>query len=209
LGVFLEWIDPIFFGGLFVGVKFAFVAFEAFAKSEGRPIAGFVNGAFVQLRIAETFGKNGAVSVFLLEVFGKFAQRKAHAAGGEVGLAAGFQDEKSPQLGDKGQAGSSGERIPVDPIIAVFESQSRPRPAKDGTKHGEVILGIGLVNALPDGVSGGSSGLEVVFVIEGGAELSDLKFGGGLPDFEVLADGIERRADVSAYHDSPNLAVLE
>jgi hypothetical protein len=35
-----------------------------------------------------------------------------------------------------------------------------------------------------------------VLVIEGGAELIDLKFGGGLPDFKVLADGIERRANV-------------
>jgi hypothetical protein len=30
------------------------VAFVAFAKSERRPVAGFVNGAFVKLRIAET-----------------------------------------------------------------------------------------------------------------------------------------------------------
>jgi hypothetical protein len=74
LGVFLERIDPVVFRGFFVDVKFAFVAFEAFAKSEGRPVAGFVNGAFVQLRIAETFGKDGTVSVFFLEMLGKFAQ---------------------------------------------------------------------------------------------------------------------------------------
>ena len=47
---------------------------------------------FVKLWIAETFGKDGAGAVFLLNMRGKFAQAKAHAAGGKVGLAAGFEN---------------------------------------------------------------------------------------------------------------------
>jgi hypothetical protein len=90
----------------------------------------------------------------------------------------------------------------------VFESQSRARPRKDGAKHGEVTLGIGLVNALPDGVSGGPSGCEVVLVIEGRAELIDLKFSSVLPYFKILADRIEKGVNVISYHNSPNLRVL-
>jgi hypothetical protein len=47
-----------------------------------------------------------------------------------------------------------------------------------------------------------------VLVVEGGAELINPEFCGGLPDFKALAAGIERRADVGAAHDPPNLAIL-
>ena len=204
----MEWIDPVFFGAFFVGIEVAFVAFEALAESQGRPIAGFVNGAFVKLRIAEAFGEDGTVSVFLLEVAGKFAQSESHAARGKVGFSPRFQDNKSPELSDEGQAASPCERIPVDPFIAVFESGSRSRPTKHGAKHRVALIRIGLVNPLPDGVSSGSPGLEVVLVIEGGTQLIDLEFCRGVPDFKALADGIESRANVSAFHDPPNLTVF-
>lgn len=113
LGVFMERIDPVFFGAVFIDIKFTFMASVSFAKSQRDPVARFIDRAFVELRVAEAFGKEGAVSVFLLEVAGECAQGEAHAAGGEVGFAPGFEDEKSPELGDEGQAAASGERIPV------------------------------------------------------------------------------------------------
>jgi len=61
---------------------------------------------------------------------------------------------------------------------------------------------------LPNGVSSGPTGFEVVFGIEGGAKLVDFKFGGGLPDFEGLDDLIAGRADVGRIHDPDNLPVL-
>jgi hypothetical protein len=79
----------------------------------------------VTLWIAEAFGEEGAGSVFFFEVLGKLAQGEAEAAGRELGFASGFEDEKSPKLSDQREAASSGERIPVDPIIAVLEPQCR------------------------------------------------------------------------------------
>jgi len=66
-----------------------------------------------------------------------------------------------------------------------------------------------LVNSLPNGVSSRSTGLEVVLVIEGGAKLIDLEFLGGVPDFKGLGERIERRANVSGYHDAVDLAIFE
>lgn len=127
VGFFMKWINPVFFRGFLVGVEFALMACEAFAKSQCHPVAGFVNGTFVKLRIAETLGEKGAVSVFFLEMSGKFAQGEAHTTGGEVGFAPGFHDEEPPQLGDEGKSASPGERIPAYPFVAVFEAQGRPR----------------------------------------------------------------------------------
>jgi hypothetical protein len=208
LGVFKERIDPVFFRAFLIDIEFDFMAFEAFAEAQRRPVAGFVDGTFVKLRIAEALGEEGTVSVFFLEVIGEFAQAEPHAAGGEVGFAPGFQDEKSSELGDEWQAASSGERIPVDPFIAILEPQSRSRPAQHGAKHRVAVIRTGLVNPLPDGVSSGSSGFEVVLVVEGGAQLADLEFCGGLPDFEALTDGIERRADMNGVDHPLNLAIL-
>ena len=154
----MKGINPVFFGGFLVGVEFALMACEAFAKSQCGPVAGFVYGAFVKLRIAETLGEKGAVSVFFLEMSGEFAQGEAHATGGEVGLPPGFHDEEPPQLGDEGKSASPGERIPAYPFVAVLEAQGRPRPAKHGTKHRITLVRTGLVNPLPDGVAGGSAG---------------------------------------------------
>lgn len=135
-GVFRERIDPEYLGGVLVGVEFALVAFEAFAESEGGPVAGLVSGAFVERGIAEAFGADGAVSVFILEVSGKFAQGEAQAAGGKVGFAPGIDHKETAQLGDQGQAARPGERVPVDPFVAVLEAQGLPGPVERGTKHG-------------------------------------------------------------------------
>jgi hypothetical protein len=67
---------------------------------------------------------------------------------------------------------------------------------------------MGLVNTLPDGVSRRPPGLEVVLVIEGGAELIDLEIGGGVPNFKGLADAIQWRTNVSSDHDPHNLRIL-
>ena len=48
--------------------------FEAFAEIQRDPVSGLIDGAFVTLRIAEAFGKDGTVSVFLLEVIRKPTQ---------------------------------------------------------------------------------------------------------------------------------------
>ena len=47
---------------------------------------------FVKLWIAENFGKGEAGAVYFLNMRRKFAQAMAHAAGREVGLAAGFEN---------------------------------------------------------------------------------------------------------------------
>ncbi|MEX1049850.1 MAG: hypothetical protein WED15_09995, partial [Akkermansiaceae bacterium] len=44
------------------------------------------------------------------------------------------------------------------------------------------------VNSLPDGVSSGSAGFEVVLVIGRGTQLLNLEFFGGVPDFKGLGD---------------------
>jgi len=208
LRVFVQGIDPVFFGAFFIDVKFTFMASVSFAKSQRNPVAGFINGAFVNLRIAEAFGEEGAVSVFLLEVAGECAQGEAHAAGGEVGFAAGFEDEKSPELGDEGQATASGKRVPVDPVIAVLEPKSGARPTEDGAKNGVAFIAIGLVDTLPDGVSSGATRLEGVLGVEDGAKLIALELGGGWPDFKAPGDRITRGADMSRLHDKANLPVL-
>ena len=208
LRVFVQGIDPVFFGAFFIDVKFTFMASVSFAKSQRGPVARFIDGAFVNLRVAEAFGEEGAVSVFLLKVAGECAQGEAHAAGGEVGFAAGFEDEKSPELGDEGQATASGKRVPVDPVIAVLEPESGARPTEDGAKNGVTFIEIGLVDPLPDGVSGGSARLEGVLGIESGAELIDLEFGSGGPDFKTPGDRITRGANVRRVHDPPNLDIL-
>ncbi len=65
-----------------------------------------------------------------------------------------IEGEESPELGDEGQAAPSGERIPVDPFIAVLEPEGRARPAEDGPKDGVAFIDIGLVDSWPDRVSG-------------------------------------------------------
>ncbi len=77
-----------------------------------------------------------------------------------------------------------------------------------GAEDRKFLVETGLVDPLPDGVPGGRADLEMVLVIEGGAQLVDLEFRGGLPDFQALGAGIHRRADVGAVHDPANLAVL-
>lgn len=89
------------------------------------------------LWVAEAFGNQRAVSIFLLEVLGEVTQSEAHAAGGEVGLASGVEDEEAAKLGDQGQTVGAGERIPVDPFVAVFEPQSSSGPAKARRKERE------------------------------------------------------------------------
>jgi len=48
--------------------------FESFANIQRDPVSGLIDGAFVTLRIAEAFGKDGTVSVFSLEVIRKPTQ---------------------------------------------------------------------------------------------------------------------------------------
>lgn len=194
-GFFIKGVNPVFFGALGVLVKVAFVAAESFAEAQGSPVAGFVDGAFVVLGIAETFRKKGAVSVFLLAVLWEVAQGEAHAAGGEVELALRIEDEEAAQLGDQRKTAGAGERIPIDPFVAVFDPESGSRPAEHGAKDGIVLIGAGSVDALPDGVSSGASGLEVVLTVEGLTELVDLKRRGGGSDFEGLSDRIGGRTD--------------
>lgn len=208
LGLFLKRVNPILFGAFFIGIKIALMTSISFAKSERNPVAGFVDGAFVMLGIAEAFGEDGTVSVFVFEVIGKLAQGEPQAASGEVGLPPGFEHHESSELGDQGKAASSGERIPSDPFIAVLEPECCSRPAQNSAQYGVVFIGIGLVNPLPNGVSSGPPSFEVVLGIEGSAELVNFKFGVGLPDFEALADLIARRADIGGFHDTPNLALL-
>jgi len=194
-GFFVQGVNPVFFGAFGVLVEVAFVAPVSFAEAQGSPVAGFVDGAFVVLWVAEAFGKQRAVSIFLLEVLGEVAQGEAHAAGGEVGLALGVEDEEAAKLGHQGETVGAGERIPVDPFVAVFEPESGSRPAKHGAKDGKVLVGAGAVDALPDGVASGASDLEVMLAVEGLTELIDLKRCGGRSDFEGLSDRVGGRAN--------------
>ena len=53
--------------------------FESFANIQRDPVSGLIDGAFVTLRIAEAFGKDGTVSVFSLEVIRKPTQGEPQA----------------------------------------------------------------------------------------------------------------------------------
>lgn len=94
-----------------------------------------------------------------------------------------------------------------DPVIAVLESESSAGSAENGAKNGVAFIDIGFVDSLPNGVSGGASGLEGVFEIEGGAQLVDLEFGGGSPDFKAPGDRITRGTNMRRVHDPPNLDI--
>jgi hypothetical protein len=67
----------------------------------------------VTLWVAEAFGEKGAVVVFFIKMLGQSAQGEAQAAGGEVGLPLGFDDDEPPELTDERQAAGAGEWVPV------------------------------------------------------------------------------------------------
>ena len=68
------------------------VVLEALGKVQWRPVAGFVDVALMGLRIAETFGQQGAETVQCFTLLRQAAHGQTHAAAGLVGLAAHFQN---------------------------------------------------------------------------------------------------------------------
>ena len=157
------------------------------------------------VRIAEAFGQERAETVKSLPLLGQAAHGQTHAAGGHVGLAAFVQDEEAAELDDEGKAVGPRQGIPVNPFVPILEPEGGTRPAQHRTQTRQAFLGGGLVNALPEDVSGWASGFEVVLRVEGITQLRNLKFRRGGPDFKALRGLIQCRAKVQRVHGPANM----
>lgn len=73
----------------------------------------------------------------------------------------------------------AGDGVPADVGVAFLEALGGSSPAEDGDEFGAVRLGVGKVNSLPENVSGGTSGLKIIDVVQGLEEVVDLGLLGG------------------------------
>lgn len=88
-------------------------------------------------------------------------------------------------------------------VVAFLEALGGSAPAEDGDKFGAVRLGIGAVDPLPENMPGGTSGLEVVALVEDLTEVVDLGFFSGGAHDEVV--GNEGGFDQPGFHGTLNL----
>ena len=169
-------------------IEVAAISPVAFGEAEWQPVGGFVEGAGVLFRIVKTFRQQRREAVPGFKLAAEGAQRECQALVGEVGLAGAVDDTEAPQPNDQFEAVGAGHGVPPDVPVAFLEALGGSAPAKDGDEFGTVGRGVGAVDSLPEDVSGGASGLEVVFLVEGLAELVELGFFRGGAQDEVVAD---------------------
>ena len=118
--------------------------------------------------------------MFRLPCVGEFAQGKAEALAGEIGAAVPLQDDEAAQLHDEFEAVGAGYRVPSDPGVAVLEAFGGTAPTEHGDKPESAVISILLVSSLPEDVTSGATGFQIVFVVEGRAKLADFqRFGRG------------------------------
>jgi len=72
----------------------------------------------------------------------------------------------------------TGDGIPADPGVAVFEALGGTRPTEYGDQFFASVFQVMLVNALPEDMSGGSAGLEVVLGVQNRPQLADFQWFG-------------------------------
>jgi len=109
----------------------------------------------------------------------------------------------APQLHDEFETVGAGQRIPTDVLVAFLEVLGRRAPAEHGDKPGAVRLGVGAVDSLPEDVSGGSSSLEVVALVEDLAQVVDFGFLRGAAQDKML--GNQAGFDRFIFHGRLNL----
>ena len=185
-GVFFQGPDPEVFGFSGVLIEVAAVSLEAFGEAERGPVGGFVEGAGVFIGIVKALGQKGREAVLGFELAAEGAQGEGEALAGEVGAAGVLDDVETPQLNDEFEAVGAGDGVPADVIVALLEALGGSAPAEDGDEFGAVCLGVGAVDSLPEDVSGGMPGLEVMTLVEGLTEVIDLGFFGGGAQEEVV-----------------------
>jgi len=189
-GVFFQGPDPEVLGFSRVLIEVAAVSLEAFGEAKRGPVGGFVEGAGMFLGIVETFSQKRLETVPGLEFAAEGSQGKSEALAGEVGAAGLLDDIETPQLHDEFEAVGAGDGIPTDVIVAFLEALGGSAPTEDGNEFGAVRIGIGAIDSLPEDMSGGTSGQEVMALVEGLAEVVDLSiFCGGAQDEVVDNEG--------------------
>ena len=186
-GVFLQGADPELLGTFEVLIEVGAVAAEAFGQAERCPVGDFVEGALMDGRVVKTFGQQGTKVVNTLPLGGQFAQGEAEALAGEVGAAVRVDDDKATQLDDEFEAVGTGHCIPTDPFVAVLETLGGTGPAEDGDEPLDTAFRIVFPSSLPQNVPGGTSGLEVMLLVEGGTQLADFEWFGGRADGQIVA----------------------
>lgn len=91
----------------------------------------------------------------MLPFGGKFAQGEAKALAGKIRTAVFVNDDETAKLDDE------------------FEAFGRSSPAIDGDESIHSAFRIVFVGALPENMSGGTTGFGVVLLVENGAQLAD------------------------------------
>jgi hypothetical protein len=164
------------FGFSGVLIEVTAVTFEALGETESLPVGGFVEGAGVFFGIVKTLSQKGLEAVSGFEFAAEGAQGESEALAGEVGAADAVDDVEAPELNDELESVGACDGVPSDMVVALFEAFGGSAPAKRRHEFGTVRLIVGAVDPLPEDVSGGTSGFEVVTFIESLAEVGDLGF---------------------------------
>ena len=172
------------FAGVLIEV--AAMSLEAFGEAEWVPVGGFVEGAGVFCGVVKAFGEKGLEAVPSLKLAAEGAQGKGEALAGKVGAAGAVNDIEAPQLDDEFEAVGAGDGVPSDVVVAFFETFGSSAPAEHGDEFGAIRLGVCAVDSLPEDMSGGAAGHQVVALVECLAEVVDLGFFGGGAQDEVV-----------------------
>jgi hypothetical protein len=110
-------------------IKISAVPGLAGAEAHRLPVARFVTGARIRLRVGETLGERRTVAEVFLPLRGQRAQGRAHRLRGEVGRTAFFaQDEEPAVLHDQLQPLHALVGAPTDPAVPVLKRVARRTP---------------------------------------------------------------------------------
>jgi len=206
LGVFLQGTDPKLFGALEVLIEVGAVTLEAFGEAQRGPVGDFVEGALVDGWIMEAFGEKRTVTVLLFPLVLKSAQGQTETLAGEVGTAGPLWNKKAAELDNELEAVGAGHGIPANPGVAVLEALGSPCPRQHGHQFVAPVLKVLLVNALPEQMSGGTPGLEVVLFVENRSELADFERLGGGANVE---NGIHLNPSGEAYRGGHDMTTMQ
>ena len=99
---------------------------------------------------------------------------------GEIGAAGPFGNDEAAELNDELETLGAGHGIPTDSGVAVLEALGGSGPTEDGHELVAALFRVLSVTALPENMSGRTTGFEVVLVIDDRSELADFeRLGGG------------------------------
>ena len=133
------------------------MAREAGGLTYGFPPGRLVTGAGVGFGVGECFGQERCVAAARQPLVGQDGGGGGQDWGGEVGTAGGLRDEEAGLVDDEFEALGTGQRIPTDPGVAVFEMEGRRTPQEQA--HPLAVLLGNLVKS----VAGGEAGTQKVF----------------------------------------------